>query len=223
MSKNLYAKFLCALLVFSIMLPSVITPQTFVVAALPSYVPPAATSSMYWPANHLLPMFPPMAAVIDDINESYLSVPEAVAIAALQGYVNRVEPRIVLTKNNGFEDAHGRDPNFAARGSTVAGSMDPWLDRLAAQEGFTRNRILPSEVWPTIVARYYSYINGFVLYDFTHSAFDHFLGSWRRGDAAEWDITHIPAGEYKVVMDFARESAPQDDTGINWGVQVAGG
>ena len=184
---------------------------------------------IYWPANQLLPIFPPLSAVIDDINEDYLTVPEAVALAALQGYVNSVQPRIVLSKNNGFDDGvNGKDPAFAARTSTVAGPMDPWLDALAPREGFTRNRILPTEVYATIADKYAGCIKGFVLYNCTYhdpaAANYIYLENWKRGDAAEWDISGVAPGTYDVQLNYRRQDNPSGAglTNINWKVEIDG-
>ena len=177
-----------------------------------------------WPANQIFPTFPSLASVIDDINEDYLTVPEAVAIAALQGYVNSVQPRIVLSKNNGFNDGlNGNDPAFAARNSTVSGPLDPWIDELSVREGFTRNRILPTDVYTTIATKYDDCIKGFVLYDFVHPDYVSSLDNWKRGDVAEWDISGIAPGTYNAVITYIRRDNPSGVvTNINWKVDIDG-
>ena len=176
-----------------------------------------SSQTMYWPANQLLPMFPSIAEVIDDINEDYLTVPEAVAMVALQGYINRVQPRLMLTKNNGKDG----DPPFSNRSSTAFDNLDPWLERLAPTEGFTRNKISPPNIYRFIAQKYSDCIKGFVLYDYSYV--NTYLDGWKRGDAAEWDISAVPSGRYKAVMNYSRSGNPTETANMNWRVQIAGG
>ena len=113
------------------------------------------SQGMYWPKDHLFPMFSPPADILDDINEDDLTNAESVVFSTLQGLVNKVQPRIILTKTP--------EPDFSPKRSTVQESLDPWLETLGITEA-KRNRIPYSDVY-SLMAKYRDCIKGLVVYE----------------------------------------------------------
>lgn len=61
---------------------------------LATAIPRADAAGLNWPADHLLPAFPPPAATLDCVELPTVNGPEADLFASLEGIVNRTQPRL---------------------------------------------------------------------------------------------------------------------------------
>ncbi len=96
-------KLLCAVLALSLLLP--------VVAVSPSASGEETDGKSYrWPAGQAMPTFAPMAETLDAIDVRSLPFAERLAVACLQGIVNRTQPRVFLVdRDTDSRDAWGAD------------------------------------------------------------------------------------------------------------------
>ncbi|MDR3314734.1 MAG: hypothetical protein LBS96_09840 [Oscillospiraceae bacterium] len=125
-------KLLCTFLVFSLLLP--------VVFAAPAAAPLAdAATGFTWAQGQAMPTFAPPAAVLDAIDVRDLSFAERLAVACLQGIVNRTQPRIFLVDRD-------------------ADSRDAWGDDLGLAYAW-----LPD--WQTAVEKYLPALKGIVIFN----------------------------------------------------------
>ncbi|QJE98862.1 discoidin domain-containing protein [Luteolibacter luteus] len=105
------------------------------------------TEGLSWPKGQAVPTFATPAEKLDTITMQDLSKDEQLTFSALQGRVNRKQPRILLVDNRAGEGAF------------------TWADTC----GFSQRELYPRERRYELAAKYAKEIDGVVLYDSTLS------------------------------------------------------